>query len=331
MAALDQTDFRTIREDGTRVHVLENAAHRLMARPQLTIAIPFYRDDATRLVSTLNRVIGHRKSIQILLLDDGAPDADLNEQTARTLLALTAPAMLLTASHNLGRAAGRNTLAAFARGDWTLFLDADMELPHDDFVDHYLDAIEIGGFDAAFGGFETETPDDHSLALHAALTQGADEAPAFDRQRTGATAFCSSNLLVRTRVMALCGFDEGFTGWGWEDVEWAVRAAKTHTLIHLDNPARHQGLQGADTLLAKFRDGAINYARLLELHPELVSLPSYKAARLVGRLPLAPFWRTIWSVMTRAERLPLRLRALSLKLWRASWAAEALRTPTGEA
>lgn len=308
----------------TLVEEIANSASGKSSDVVLSVLIPFYKDDPSRLAAALNLLIGTRKSIEIVLLDDGRPDAALNATVARTVRALSAPARLLTLAENAGRAAGRNTLASRARGRWLLYLDADMRPLDDAFLDAYLERIDADDFDAAFGGFQTEETTDPEVRVHAALSRASDERDADMRTGIGPTAFCSSNLLVRAGVMRDVRFDENFTGWGWEDVDWAVRAARAHTLIHLDNPAAHGGLQPAQSLLDKFQAGATNYGRLLEKHPHLSNLPGARAARTLGAIPFQKFLRGLWASMVRSESFPTRMRTLALKLWRASWTAEAI-------
>ncbi|MEE2566785.1 glycosyltransferase family 2 protein [Hyphobacterium marinum] len=306
----------------TREYV--NPAAMEAGKPVLSVVAPFYRDNPVPLLETLaGQAAELEKPVEIVLFDDGRPDPDLNARVEQALESLPVPACLVTAARNVGRAAARNRLAAAARGDWLLYLDADMDVP-DGFLAAYLEAIDVDDFDAAFGGYSPGPATDPRHRLHAALAATSDVHDAASRTRIGATAVCSSNLLVRASLMARTPFDDGFTGWGWEDVDWAVRADKAGRLIHLDNPARHDGWQEAPVLLAKFRDAATNYARLLGKHPELARLPGAKAARTMRALPGQQALRGLWSLLARMPAAPLRLRTLALKLWRASWAAEAL-------
>ena len=254
--------------------------------------MPFYGDDPTALAAALNPLIGVRRDIEILLLDDGCPDPGLNEAVSRTVRALSAPARLLTAAENIGRSAGRNLLARQARGRWLLYLDADMQPGDDGFLDAYLERIELDDFDAAFGGYETAEPEDRRYHLHAVLARTSDEKDAAARALIGPTAYCSSNLLVRASVMRGVPFDTG--------------------------------LQTSESLLQKFRDGAVNYARLLEKHPHLAVLPGARAARTLGIIPFQALFRGLWARLANSQGLPVRLRTAALKLWRASWAAEAI-------
>ena len=68
---------------------LANTAWQGANRTTLSILVPFYRDDPTALAAALNPLIGVRRDIEILLLDDGCPDPGLNEAVSRTVRALS--------------------------------------------------------------------------------------------------------------------------------------------------------------------------------------------------------------------------------------------------
>jgi len=309
----------------TGIAEFANAAARGGPAPALSVLVPFHGDDPAPLIASLGAALMKLAApVEIVLIDDASPDPALGDAVRVRLDAMATPARLLTARRNLGRAAARNRLAAAARGRWLLFLDADMGAGPD-FLARWLDAAETAEFDAAFGGYDAEPAADSALALHAALALASDIRDAAARRRIGPTAFCTSNLLVRADVMRAVRFDESFTGWGWEDVDWAVRAARSYALDHIDNPARHGGWQTAETLLEKFRTASVNYARLLGKHPQLAALPGARAANFLRLLPGQGLVRGLWARAARAACLPMRARTIALKLWRASWAAEAIR------
>lgn len=290
----------------------------------LSILVPFYRDDPASLIAGLSPLMRAFNDVELVLYDDGEPDAGLNRRLCIDIDALDIPVRLLTSVRNRGRAAGRNLLAEHACGSWLLFLDADMTPADGKFLTRYRETMAADACDAVFGGYETEQPTEPELRLHAKLSRTSDQSGAAARNETGPTAFCSSNLLVRAGVMQACPYDDQFTGWGWEDVDWAVSAARHFKLVHIDNPACHGGLQTADILLEKFRAGAANYKRLLARHPDLADLPGARAARLLKATPGQHRLRGLWAHMTTSPVLPLRLRALALKLWRASWTSEVI-------
>src|SRR5690606_22880811 len=132
----------------------------------------------------------------------------------------------------------------------------------DDFLRAWLD--EADNFTAiAFGGFSVPERVARDAALHRALSASGDCLDAAARRRNPAQYVFTSNLLVRADVLRAVPFDAGFSGWGWEDAEWAARAAGRFAIVHIDNPAVHLGLESADTLLRRFRESAANYARFV--------------------------------------------------------------------
>ena len=118
-------------------------------------------------------------------------------------------------------------------------------------------------------------------------------------------------------------FDEAFTGWGWEDVEWAMRVSRRWPITHIDNTATHLGLDTARALATKYEQSAANFARVVQRHEAIVSAyPSYKVARALKRAPLRQVWRPMLKAFACADALPIGPRALALRLFRAGLYAE---------
>ncbi|MGJ3230446.1 MAG: glycosyltransferase [Oceanicaulis sp.] len=302
------------------IDIRSNAAARSgSATPRLSVLIPFYRDDPRTLIAAL--ATDAPEGVEILAFDDGAPDTGLNAAVRDTVEQQAAPARLLTAKTNLGRSAARNRLAARAGGRWLLFLDADMKVEAG-FLARWLDLIETTRADALFGGYAPVEPAPPHR-LHAALAHASDVKTAAERSREGAYAVCSSNLAVARAAFAAVPFDEGYSGWGWEDVDWALSFGQTYTIAHVDNPARHGGLESVDRLLAKFDRSGPNFARLLSRHPGYAARKGARLALALKRWRIRGPAKTAGALAARAP-LPLRLRVLGLKLHRAAVSARAL-------
>lgn len=302
----------------------DNAAARAAAKaatpPRLSVLIPFHRDDPTALIAALSDA--GRGRVEIIAFDDGAPDPALNAAMAQAVASAVTPASLITSRVNRGRSGARNRLAKAARGAWLLFLDADMVI-EPEFLTTWITHIETSAADALFGGFTPDKPTPKT-ALHAALANASDSHSLDERARIGSTAFCSSNLAVRAAAFAEAPFDEGYAGWGWEDVDWALSAAQRFTLAHVENPVRHGGLETVEHLLAKFAQSGPNFARLLARHPGYADRPGAKLARRVKTLRGGALARVSGALAARLTILPIRLRVLGLKLFRAGVAARAL-------
>jgi glycosyltransferase involved in cell wall biosynthesis len=299
--------------------LFDNAAW-AKAKPKLSVLIPFKGDDACDLLRALDE---EQAAAEIVILDDGSGDDALTVRVQATIAAMRLPARLVTLARNEGRAKGRNRLAGHARADALLFLDADMLPDSSAFLARWIAA---GDSPIAFGGFSMDrTPHRRETALNRAMAGQTETLTAAQRSLAPEKYVYTSNLLVQRRVFEAVQFDETFTGYGWEDVEWALRASQSFPILHIDNSASHLGLDPAPMMAAKFEQSAANFRRMVQGHRALVeTFPIYGAARLLKRLPLRGVWRPVIKATALADALPVRLRAFAMRLYRAALYAEAV-------
>lgn len=293
------------------------------ATARLSVLIPFMRDDPIKLLQALDR---ERQPVEIVLLDDGSGDPELAARVGDAVEALRLPTRFVRLAANEGRSKGRNRLARHARADRFLFIDADMLPDSDHFLADWLALIDAQDPAAAFGGFSLkQTPRTRENALHRAMALRSDCHSAAERARDPAKHVFTANLLVRRDVFDSIGFDERFTGWGWEDVEWGIRVAARWPIVHADIAASHLGLDSAAQMARKYEQSAANFARVVADHRAVVeNYPSYRVARLLKRLPLRNLWRPIIKAVALAGALPVAPRAFALRLYRAALYAEAV-------
>ncbi len=297
------------------------------ATPRLSVLIPFLRDDPGELLTLLQREAAELDGkVEVVLLDDGGGDPDLTRRLKGQITTLSLPIRLVFSSDNLGRSRGRNRLTAEARGRHWLFLDSDMRPDNPEFLQIWLTLARTADPAVAFGGFSLDqAPRAPRTAVHRAMALRSDCTPAAERALQPEKHIFTSNLLVRRDVFAVEAFDADFAGWGWEDVEWGMRVARRWPIVHIDNPATHMGLDTVDALVAKYEQSAANFARVAAKHPDIVATyPSYRAARLIRRMPGHRLARPLLKAAARHERLPNAARAFSLRLYRAALYAEAV-------
>lgn len=293
------------------------------AQPRLSVLVPFKGDDPRPLLIALAR---EPVAVEIVLLDDGTGDASLSAALQALIPDLPLPTRLVTLAVNEGRAKGRNRLVSHARAGHFLFLDSDMAPDRGDFLAAWLALISKDDPAVAFGGFSLQqVKPRRDQALHRAMAAHSDCLSAAERSLSPEKHVFTSNLLVRRDVFAAEGFDEGFAGWGWEDVEWGMRVARRWPIVHIDNTATHLGLDPAKVIAAKYEQSAANFARVVAAHPEVVSAyPSYRAAMILRRVPLRGLWRPLIKAFALNDLAPLPSRAFAMRLYRAALYAEAV-------
>lgn len=294
--------------------------------PVLSVLVPFYDADPLPLLRSLAaQAAGRGDRIEFLLADDGSPDAGYGRAVEAEIAGLDCPAALLTADRNVGRARIRNALAREARGSYLLFVDCDLKPGGPDFLARWLAVAEEGGAEEgraeiAYGGFVMDPDGSTPDPLHAYYSSRSDCLPAAQRQADPAKYTYTNNLLVRRSALLETLFDERFTGWGWEDVEWALRAAARSPILHIDNPVANPATASAKSLLRKFAESVGNFALLLRLHrAEVETYPIYRASRIAYLIPLAalamPLLESV--ALDVHEIFPLSLRYYALKFYRA--------------
>ncbi|MFN8734584.1 MAG: glycosyltransferase family 2 protein, partial [Hyphomonadaceae bacterium] len=283
---------------------------------ELSIATPFFRNDPSQLIEILSRQMTGQ-AVELIVVDDGSQDPLVTATVEASLQNLNVPASLITLHDNQGRSAARNRLIAEAKASVILFLDSDMAPDSPSFVVDWLKLARDPTTEIVYGGFSTlQVPDCAALALAKMVAEKSDCSSASERQSRGALAVATSNLLVRKAILNDTPFDAGFSGWGWEDVDWALRAeSKGYVVLHADIPATHLGLDDAAALLDKFAKAGPNFRRIVERHPSMAALPSTKLAQTLTRLPARPLIKAVLKAMVLSEALPLAIRALGARLW----------------
>ncbi len=283
----------------------------------LSICIPSYRDDATQLIEALAK-LGGTEHCTLLLYDDGCGDAALIAKHKEIVLAYPGPARFISADKNFGRSHARNRLVAMAEADWILLLDADMLPDAANFLSNYIDSIKSAGEPALIaGGFSLKqlTPR-KGHRLHAAQAAMSDCLDAKTRSMEPGRYVFTSNILVHRDILRSVPFDEGFSGWGWEDVDWGLRVAALFPIHHIENSATHLGMDADADLIRKFGNSSQNFARLVEKHPaETAHMPLTRASR---RLKGVPLLGKIGKLVASTPFFPLSLRTSALKVYRAS-------------
>lgn len=311
----------------TRRPARHDNARWMAARPAISVLIPFLRDEPSELLAMLDaEAAALGGAVEVLVLDDGTGERELTARLKGAIDRMALPARLITLASNEGRSRGRNRLASASRGGSLLFLDSDMRPDHRRFLTDWAALVARDNPPVAFGGFSLlQAPTDARFAVHRAMAAKGDCIGFTARARQPEKYVYTSNLLVRRDVFEAEAFDAGFTGWGWEDVEWAMRVARRFRIVHLDNPATHMGLDTVEALARKYEQSAPNFARLVARHPDVVSAyPSYRAARLLKRAPALRRLRPWMRRAASAVWLPVKARAFSLRLYRAALYAEAV-------
>lgn len=263
-----------------------------ISRLKMSILIPVFNWDLSLLLPSLMAEIDQfqlGETVELIVMDDHSTDGPLRSRNETLLAGLAKPYLKHgILERNVGRAAIRNLLAAEASGEFLLFLDCDVLPDRPDFIRSYLSYADSGEFDVVSGGisYRSRVLDGREFDYHAYLGNKKEAKPALERNREPWRHILTSNIMVRKSVFQATPFDEGFTGYGYEDIEWGARLAEKFKILHIDNTASHLGLVTKARTHEKMVNSVSNYLLLKSLRPAAFHASSI--SKLVGLLEPVP-------------------------------------------
>ena len=243
-----------------------------MKKQELSVLIPTYNHVCVTLVKGLaQQLTAAGISYEVIVADDGSTEAaTIAENRAINDLPCC---RYLERQENVGRAAIRNVLVREARYAYVLFIDSDMTILSDKFIQRYLEnscdtvidgGVAIHGDDETLGGNLRYRYEKAEEARHTAP----------ERQKTPYQHLHTANLFVRRDLMLKTPFDERFRHYGYEDVLLGKGFRLQHVPVeHIDNPLGFCTFESNADFVAKteeglrtlcqFRDDLRGYSRLL--------------------------------------------------------------------
>ena len=247
----------------------------------LSILIPTYNDEVVNLVFALSSQISKLGiNAEILVGDDGSTDFGVIE---RNRIVTSIPyARLVEFDVNRGRASIRNSLCKLAKFDWILFIDGDMSVCRDNFIETYLSHSEA---DVIYGGYCLPA-DDKSLKnnlRHRYEFSCMSQHTVSKRRLHPFHDFHTSNFFVRRDIMLSVPFCKDFKNYGYEDVFWGKQLCECgYVITHIDNPVEFSTFESNEVFLKKTEEGLhtlylhkdllTNYSRIISVSTKLKQL-----------------------------------------------------------
>ncbi len=310
---------------------MQESAARPGARPALSILVPTFDRDIRPLAVELLADMANLPdplAAELLVLVDGNPALAGQDEVLAMADARGLSAAFAMAPRNLGRSGARNALAGAARGEHVLFLDADGLPDAPGFVARALDAAREAP-DAVTCGGRTGLrcpPAPADARLFEAHSRMREWLPAAARNLDPAGNFLSANFQLRRALFLCAPFDARFTGWGWEDTDWALRIAPHAPLRHVDNAVSHMEHHRDADWLRRLDQSVGNYALLAAAHPAAVR--RHRLWPLMRALRPVSGWGWLKAALLRpalCPRLPAELRLKLAKLRQAMVYAAVIR------
>lgn len=282
----------------------------------LSILIPIYNWDCTQLVKDLHfqgLVLGI--PYEIIVADDCSTDKELLEKN-RIVVESHENCRFFGLPHNIGRAAIRNFMADNSRYDKLLFIDGDSAVKDKKFLKNYVAASDKAS--VVCGGLihPDELPQKGVELRYLYEKNAAYERSAGFRSQNPYLRFTSFSFLIDKEVFMKIRFDETYVRYGYEDVQFGHELELNHvSILHIDNPLAHLGLEDSVSYLNKTRQAVLNaFDHRTEIGDSSKLLSHYYR---VMHFRMRWFFRIIWTFFQKSMEKNLlgpkpKLRIFSL-------------------
>jgi glycosyltransferase involved in cell wall biosynthesis len=230
---------------------------------EMSVIVPTYnnRDVLRTTLAALQRQTFPAEEYEIIVADDGSTDG-----TAEMVASVRGPAVVrYVAQANAGRSATRNLGARAARGRILLFIDSDVWTTPGLLAAHhrhYPPRIRKLGVQG-----RSLTHPDARVTPFMRVKEITPDLTLRRRHNLSPVHVVTRNVsILREEFDAAGGFDEGFTGYGWEDIELAMRLQSRGVTFDYEPEAlayhyHVETLEGSREKLRQAGEGAVYFWR----------------------------------------------------------------------
>ena len=232
----------------------------------ISILIPIYNFAVKELVSELSRQAQELNlDFEILCIDDNSKSkyTELNKDIKKIY-----GVNYKLNKKNIGRSAIRNLLTKQSKYDYLLFLDCDIKIK-ENFIKKYIELkdksdVIVGG--VSYNDFKKI---DKKKKLRWKYGKLREERKAHFRNQKPYASFSACNLFINKKVSKIISFSETLTKYGHEDTLYGAELElNKFTVIHINNPIIHLGIDEALIFLEKTELALINLISLQKTHPK---------------------------------------------------------------
>ena len=227
----------------------------------LSILIPNYNQNVTKLVHQLNEQLKINGCVaEIIVGDDGS---DIPVYETNRLVEQLEDVRMIRMDNQVGRARIRNILAKEAQYNYLLFIDSDAFVVNLDYLKKYL--TFHGNSEVLVGGvfYQEFVPENPKQILRWKYGRKKEEKPAETRKRNPYSSFSTFNFLISKEAFQSVQFNESIKEYGHEDTLFGYELLiRNIPIVHIDNPLLHTGLDENDVFLEKTRISLKNLSNL---------------------------------------------------------------------
>ena len=182
----------------------------------ISLLIPVFDYDIVALVHSMKSALGKVPEFcEILIGDDGSSP----EFRAKYKALEDENIRVIKSDKNIGRAAIRNKLALEAKGDFLLFIDADVMLPGtaEAYIVKWLPFMSVSRVICGGVLYHDSPPGDPDKILRWKYGKSREQIKAAERNKYPNAGFSTFNVLISKSVFSKLRFNEELKQYGHED------------------------------------------------------------------------------------------------------------------
>lgn len=239
----------------------------------LSICIPRYNYNPSRLLRQLREQININKlTAEIIVIDDASTDELPFPEDADQFIQL---------EENIGRSAIRNRFLLYAKYDYLLFLDNDVELNSEKFLLTYSNFLWVKPPVIYGGRVYPLFPPDTKRKLRWKYGREYECPDNITRIGKPYITFQTNNFVVQKNVLKDFPFDETIREYGYEDLMFSLELKKNNIKIyHIDNPVLNVHLETNEEFL-KLTEKAMRNLTVLTKRYKIPAVTLLKVSRYV--------------------------------------------------
>lgn len=282
----------------------------------ISLLIPVNNYDLIALVHIMKSAIGKVPEFtEILIGDDGSS----NEFREKYLSLEDESVRVIVSEKNIGRAAIRNRLALEAKGDFLLFVDADVMLTGtaESYISRWIPYLNVS--EVICGGtlYHDTAPGDPDKLLRWRYGKWREQRKAADRNKNPYAGFSTFNVVIKKSVFSKIRFNEELKQYGHEDTLLGYQLKKAGvSIMHIDNGLMHEGLETNKEFLNKTKLGIENLSILYDnVTDKKAFSEAVKLIRVYRKLKFLRLTRVLSAIFIRyRDRMEIKLDSNKISL-----------------
>jgi glycosyltransferase involved in cell wall biosynthesis len=283
---------------------------------KISLLIPVFNYDLIALVHSMKNAMGKVPEFFEIVIGDDGSSPEYHEK----YLSLEADNVkVIFSKKNIGRAAIRNRLALGAKGDYLIFIDADVMLPStaEAYMLKWLSFLKSSRVICGGTLYHDSAPGDPDKILRWKYGKLREQKSAAERNKHPHAEFSTFNVMIEKSVFSKIRFNEELKQYGHEDTLLSYQLKKAGIdILHIDNGLMHEGLESNRDFLNKTKLGIENLSKLYDKVTDKRTFSEIvRMLRVYERLKFFGFTRVLAAIFIKyRDRMEIRLDSGNISL-----------------